>query len=191
MDAAAVAGETPVSSPFKDQILAAHVWQGTSNDCGPFCASMLIRAATGIQIDPTALARSMDRITWNGIFPVVRRIPSWATFPWGVVDVLRRSGIAASWRLFTPESRLRAALARGLVPVLFIGSWKPLWGHVMILLAWDPEGGWGFANPAVREKQLFWLKPEVLKKVWSAYGRAAVMVDLTGRIAGPASPAPG
>src|SRR5512133_3005754 len=89
-----------VSSAFTDQILAVHAWQGTSNDCGPFCTAMLIRAAQHADIDPSVLARHMDHVAWRGRMPVVRRIPGWATFPWGVADVLRRYGIPATWKPF-------------------------------------------------------------------------------------------
>jgi hypothetical protein len=163
-----------VSSSFAELILAAHLWQGTSNDCGPFSAAMLINAFTPTPVNPTCLAQEMDRFAWRGLFPVFRRFPAWATLPWGVADILRRNGVPAEWRPFGSPSRLIELLRTGCIPIVLVGSWRPVWGHVMVLLAWDPQKGWGFADPAHQTGEMHWIEADRFKKIWAAYGNLVV-----------------
>jgi hypothetical protein len=164
-----------VTSHFTGRLLAAHVCQGQSNDCGPFSAAFVINSLTSTPVNPTALAREMDRIAWRGCLPILRRIPSWATFPWGVADILRRNGVPAHWiPFFTPE-KLIAVLQNGQIPILFVGSWRPLRGHVMVLAAWDSSRGWGFVDPAWREPELHWIEAGQMAKTWSTYARTVVI----------------
>jgi hypothetical protein len=163
-----------VTSPFADRVLAAHLWQGKSNNCGPYSAAMVINAFTPTPVDPAYLASEMDRIAWSGGFPVVRRVPNWATLPWGIADILRRNGVSAGWRPAASQTHLVDILASNHIPIVLVGSWRPMWGHVMVLLAHDPVLGWGFADPARPENELHWFEPERFTKIWFTYGNLVV-----------------
>jgi len=164
-------------SPLAEHVLAEHQHQGRSNDCGPFSAAMVINAFSLHRINPVELARNMDQLRWNGILPVIRRIPNWATFPWGLVDVLRMAGFKAKWRPFGSTDGLIRILEEGRIPLIIVGGWRPLWGHVMVLLAHDPDQGWGFANPATFEKEIFWVPDPIFQRQWRAFGKLYISVN--------------
>jgi len=76
---------------------------------------MVLSALTQRRVDGRALARELNRPRWVGPLPFIRRIPNWATFPWGVVDALRQHGLRAEWRWAAPPHLLREGLSRGWV----------------------------------------------------------------------------
>lgn len=128
-----------------------HVSQGDSNDCGPHVTAMAINFCQGNRtLDASTLARQMNRPRVGGGFPplVVRRVPNWATFPWGIVDVLREHGLTASWHLGATEDDLHAALREDRIVLPIYGEpmklkgwrWKG-WSHVAILIGWNPAAG--------------------------------------------------
>jgi hypothetical protein len=166
-----------VTSPHTERLLGVHVCQGQTNNCGPFSASFVINAFTPTPVDPPSLARELDRPAWAGFLPIIRRIPNSATFPWGVADILRRNGVHAVWTLFFTPAKLIRALQSGQIPILFLGTWRPFWGHVMVLAAWDPAKGWGFVDPALNEPSLHWFEAGQMARLWSTYARSVVIAD--------------
>jgi hypothetical protein len=163
-------------SPRADNILASLQYQGSSNDCGPYTTATVINALRGLNIDALALADEMDRPVWRGPMFVVRRVPNWATFPWGMVDVFRSYGLKANWRFFTSQDHITKVISQGDVAMPIIGSWRPLWAHVMTLVAWDDEKGWGFANTQFSHHNITWLSDEKFQKQWRALGRLNIEV---------------
>lgn len=124
-----------------------HVWQRDTNDCGPHVVTMAINFWQGREVlDADDVARVMNRPRFGvGVIPlVIRRIPNWATFPWGIADMLRINGIPARWRFLVGEAALLHALNEGRVAMPIYG--EPLrrqngrwngWSHVAILHGWD------------------------------------------------------
>jgi hypothetical protein len=167
---------TPLQSPLAAKVLECLQFQGQRNDCGPFTTATIINALHGKGLDPIELAEKMNKPAWRGPLFVVRRVPNWATFPWGIVDVLREHGLNARWRLFTPASRLFEGLARGQVLMPIIGEWKPMWAHVMTLVAWDPERGWGFANTQYDHRQIDWHPDKRFRHQWRNLGQ--ILIDV-------------
>jgi len=169
-----------VTSTYCEAVLACHQFQRHSNDCGPFCAAMVIGALTGRRLDPVALAREMDRPRRRailGVLPLVRRWPGSATFPWGMVDVLREHGLRARWRALAGADTLRAGLDAGHLFIPIIGAIRPKpWAHYLVLLAHDPARGWGFADPESREGVLSWRTDERFARRWRTYGRQVIEV---------------
>jgi hypothetical protein len=163
-------------SPKSSAILATLQCQGQSNDCGPFTTATVLNALKGTQIVANQLAEEMNHPRWRGLLLVVRRIPNWATFPWGMVDVFRQYGLKASWRVFANEDQLRTGLARGDVLMPIQGEWKPMWAHVMSLVAYDDEKGWGFANTQYESHEIDWWGHEKVKKLWGNMGRLLVEI---------------
>lgn len=126
---------------------AYHVWQRDTNDCGPHVVTMAINFWRGSEIRAAhVVAQEMNRLRIGVGFPplVVRRIPNWATFPWGIADMLRQHGIPARWRFLAGEAALFRALEenRLVMPIYgepfrrIDGRWRG-WSHVVILLGWD------------------------------------------------------
>jgi hypothetical protein len=125
-----------------------HIPQGTTNDCGPHVVAMAVNFWHGQPIlNADEVAREMNRPRLGiGLPPlVVRRIPNWATFPWGIADVLRLHGLSARWHLRASEDDLHRMLRedRLLMPIfgepLRRHGWKwDGWSHVALLIGWDP-----------------------------------------------------
>ncbi|MCD4737926.1 MAG: hypothetical protein K8R89_01525 [Anaerolineae bacterium] len=78
-----------------------HQYQGKTNNCGPTSLAIVANAIWGqtrLQGPRVAQELSTPRFRARPIpHPVVRRIPNWATFPWGLVDYLRQQEIPARW----------------------------------------------------------------------------------------------
>lgn len=125
-----------------------HVAQGDTNDCGPHVVTMAVHFWQGnTELDIAAVARAMNRPRLGVGFPplVIRRIPNWATFPWGIADMLRQHGIPARWRLRASEADLQRALDEDrLVMPIFGEPWRREgrrwtgWSHVALLTGYDP-----------------------------------------------------
>jgi hypothetical protein len=123
--------------------------------------------------DGAQLAQAMNRprLRWWGPIPIpiIRRIPNWATFPWGVADVLQANGIACRWRFGAAPADLQRALAEGRVAMPIIGEWQPLWAHIKPLAAYHPEHGLGFVDPAHPKPELLWHNETAFLKLWKNY----------------------
>ncbi len=165
-----------ILSPHARSLLDALQCQGEANNCGPFSVTTVINALKNLHLEGVVLAQEMNRPVWRGILYVVRRIPDSATFPWGMVDMLRRYGLGARWRLLGNEQRLLQGLEEGRVLLPIIGSWKPLAAHVMALVAWDQEQGWGFANTQYDHHDIHWVPDEEFRKKWKAMGKLVIEV---------------
>lgn len=148
-------------SPPGQELWRYHEYQGPTNDCAPFCVAMAANALLGeARYRAAQIARELDRPVWRWWPPpplLYRRVPGWATFPWGPADILRRMGFRARWSLFSSAERLRQNLREGRITLVSVGNlldWRAwgrerLWGHVKILYAWDPDQGWAFVDPAI------------------------------------------
>jgi hypothetical protein len=165
-----------ISSPFVSQLQANHLCQGTSNDCGPFCTAMILNTLKKGQYNGTDIGLELGKIVRRGIFPLVRRIPHWATFPWGVADYIHQTGPKTHWRIFDDEKRLWSSVQGSRFNIIIIGNWKPLWAHYMIVSNYDPQKGWGFINPATFDSNIFWMSPEEFRKKWSRMARMSIEV---------------
>lgn len=126
---------------------AYHAWQRDTNDCGPHVVTMALNFTRGTrELDALSMARAMNRPRIGGGVPplVVRRIPGWATFPWGIVDMLRLHDVPARWRLFASEAHLIRALSEDRLAMPIYGEpfrrkagrWSG-WSHVVLLAGWD------------------------------------------------------
>ena len=165
-----------ITSPTGEKILKSLQYQGRQNDCGPYTTATVINALRGLEIDAAWLAEEMTRIAWWGPIPVVRRLRGSATFPWGMVDVFRRNGLRAAWRFFASQNYLRQHLNRDRVLMPIIGGWRPSWAHVMSLVAWDAERGWGFANTQYDHHEITWLDDATFTRQWRAMANLLVEV---------------
>ncbi len=162
-----------------------HRHQGSSNDCGPysvmFVANSLLDAAV---IDGDVLASRMEGppSVRGSLIPL--RIRNWATFPWGLVRVLRQAGFAARWRVWVPLRELYANLNRNRATIVIVGD--PLRfkkgayagsSHYKVLYAWDPDEGFAFVDPAAPEGEAYSYQDEdAFMREWTRMGRQIVEV---------------
>ncbi|MCX8063441.1 MAG: C39 family peptidase [Anaerolineales bacterium] len=171
-----------IVSPFAEHILQHLLYQGNRNDCAPFTAATLIHAFTDQRINPNELAQQMNHPIWRSGIPVIRRIPNWATFPWGIVDILRQYGLSARWQLFIPVQELTHHLASQILYLPIILSWRPLWAHVMTLIAYHSRYGFGFANTQSTRKEIDWLAKDRFLRLWNSAFHCTVIVAPYGDV---------
>ncbi len=119
----------------------------------------------------------MNEPAWFLFIPIIRRIPDWATFPWGITHLLREFHLRAGWRMFTSPAVLLAGLAEGQVVMPIFGGWRPLWAHTAILAAYHTCLGWGLVNPAVETSTLQWLPDDVFLPAWRSLGSLMIYAD--------------
>jgi len=165
------------NSPFSQALIGAHQSQGNTNHCGPMCASMILNALSLSPRSGFDLAEDMNRVIWKaGFLPLIRRVPNWATFPWGVASVLEENGIKSRWKMFHHFDDLVDNIERQLLTIVIIGSWRPtVWAHYMIVAAYEPERGVGFVNSAHPRAELFWMPEDKFKHQWRAFGNQCIL----------------
>jgi hypothetical protein len=157
-----------------NQLLKYHQYQGQTNDCAPFTIAIVVNAVRNeSMLDGWKLAREMNRprVNWWGPLPtlVVRRIPNWATFPWGIADVLKSHGIKCRWRFAATTDDLHRALNEDRIAMPVVGEIRPLWAHVKPLAAYHPHVGFGFCDPASNGTELAWQSEQEFERLWKNY----------------------
>ncbi len=156
------------------QLLKYHQNQGQTNDCAPFTIAIVINSLRDERLlDGWKLALEMNkpRLKWVGPIPlpVVRRIPNWATLPWGIADVLQLHNVACRWRFGATANDLHRALNEGRIAMPVVGEFKPLWAHVKPLAAYHPHVGFGFCDPASNGSDLAWQSEKEFERLWKNY----------------------
>lgn len=167
-----------------------HVYQGDTNDCGPFCATIAVNALREEAVaDADTLARALEQApedesigqSWRAkLLPA--RIKGWATFPWGLAYALRSMGFESRWRVGASSDRLRDNLDKGLTTIVIVGEplrlidgeWRG-WSHYKILYAWDPKLGWAFVDPASTDV-FSYQDAESFEDQWTWMGRNIIEV---------------
>lgn len=165
-----------LNSSLTKSLVSFHQYQHSSNDCGPYCTATVLSAFQGSLINANLLARQMEKIGWAGIFPVVRRFPHWATFPWGVQNVLSQNGIRSKFVWKVSISQLLNFLTYNIIPITIIGEFHPLWAHYKILVAAEPGERWGFVDPAYPEQSITWQPHNQFMTQWKTYGQIVIKV---------------
>jgi hypothetical protein len=150
-----------------------HQYQGRSNDCAPHTIAMVVNAIRGqelVKADELAKEMNKPRLRLAFVPLVIRRIPNWATFPWGMVDAFREYGVRARWRFGASPADLQKALDEGRVPMPISGELRIPggWAHVKPLLEINPAGGYKFADPAYRASET-WQTKEEFERLWKNY----------------------
>ena len=174
-----------------------HSYQGNTNDCGPHSICIVANALLGERrFDPSIVAQELNRPTVRrGPLPhiVVRRIPNWATFPWGITDFLNRHGFTAKWHLRGNADRLQDNLRADLATMVVIG--EPFrfvkgkyvgWGHVKVLSGYDALHGYAFVDPGSRKDPsdrwerigIFWQEETSFSRQWARLLRVYIEVSL-------------
>ncbi|HUT15986.1 MAG TPA: C39 family peptidase [Anaerolineae bacterium] len=141
-----------------------HQYQGrNTNDCAAFSAAIVCNALLDSRhFDGYAIAREMEKpalVSRPVPHITIRKIPKWATLPWGIAGYLRSKGIRARLRwLGTTEDLLRN-IQEDRPTIVIIG--EPFvhdgleykgWGHAKVLYGFEPTGpqperGFYFIDP--------------------------------------------
>jgi hypothetical protein len=161
-----------------------HIWQGKSKDCGPHTAATVINFCRGQSIiDPEDLARQMNKPRLGSDLPFVhiRRIPNWATFPWGIADVFKAYGLKPRWRFGATESDLRQSLREDRLLMPIFGEpfqrrgikWHG-WSHIALLAGWEPGKYW-FIDSSKETAPTYKSEQDFLR-MWRGMGRILVEV---------------
>lgn len=151
-----------------------HQFQGKSNDCAPHTVAIVVNAYKHQKVlEGDAVAQEMNepRLRLSLLPLVIRRIPNWATFPWGIVDELRENGIPARWRIGATPADLQKALDEGRVPMPIIGEIKipGIWAHVKPLAEIDSNRGYGFVDPAHAVAEITWQPKDDFERLWKNF----------------------
>jgi hypothetical protein len=168
-----------IKSPFLNDFINFHQFQGKSNDCGPYSASIVISALKKRILLGKSLSKYFDDYPIQRRFPFFFRIPGWATFPWGITATLKQYGIKSKWKILNRKKDLISSLSQNIIIVL-TGSWFPLTGHYRIFAAYDPGKRWGFIDPAFQENVITWQKDTDFQSAWNAMGRSIIIIK-TGK----------
>jgi hypothetical protein len=167
-----------IESLFRNSLAQLHQFQDTSNDCGPYCTAMVINFLKVVSLSGEELGRKMDKMVWRRGVPIIRRVPNWATFPWGIVDRLKEDNISARWRIFQSEEKLLERLPNQVILIVIIGELCPMWTHYKILVARDEDLGWGFLDPSNKNGNTYWDTHTYFKSCWNNFGRQVIQIDL-------------
>ena len=141
------------NSIYTGILVSNHQYQAQSENCGPFCAAMAINAIKGSHLDGNDLALSMNRPGFDHFLITIRRIPNYATFPWGIVDVLSENGIKSSWKFFSNFSDLSSLISQKNILIILTATYQPLSGHYRILASIEDDKI-GFIDPAHPEQDI-------------------------------------
>jgi len=163
-----------VYSPYTGQLQQHHFFQSQTNDCGPCVIATINNALQTRLFHFNTLSQALNRYTSKRLPP--DRLANSATFPWGMVRILRQLGFNARWRLWAKPKDLQRVSTPGLILVTITGQWSPLWAHYMLLVALDPHRGPGFINPALPQPEIDWRPQAQFFKEWNAFGRQLVEI---------------
>jgi hypothetical protein len=129
------------------------------------------------------VAREMNRPRLGiGLPPlVVRRIPNWATFPWGMSDILRLHGLDARWHMRASEADLQKMLLEDRLLMPIFGEplrrqglkWKG-WSHVALLTGWDPTAQTYYFVDSARTTAPSQRPRDEFIRLWNNMGRLLV-----------------
>lgn len=131
----------------------------------------------GEKIQGEEIASELNKPRWHFGIPILRRIPNWATFPWGLIDILKLRGVQVHWKIMESKQGLFSALNTDIIPIVIIGSIIPFWSHILILVASDDEKGWGFVDPAIPTREIHWFTDNYFLFHWSIMGRNVLYVN--------------
>jgi Peptidase_C39 like family len=164
-----------ITSRFLPQLIINHQFQGRTNNCGPCCAAITINTIKGTQLSGEKLADELNRPKFTSGFPFIRRIPNWATFPWGITSLFHDFGIAGKTTILSSDSVILASIIQGKIPIVVLGDYHPLWAHYIIIGAYSSQSGWGVIDPAINLQKIWWMPFDYFYEKWSKAGKILIL----------------
>jgi hypothetical protein len=166
-----------IKTKYTERLSASHLFQGSTNNCGPFSAAIILKMFDHPNINGEQISKELGKIHWKGIIPLIRRVPNWATFPWGVADLFSQYGMTAKWRWLCTYSHLIENIKTDKITIVLIGSWLSGWAHYKILVAADTQNGLGFIDPGFKNPQICWQPLGEFLTQWRFFARSIIEVD--------------
>jgi hypothetical protein len=166
-----------ITSRFLSKLIINHQFQGKTNNCGPCCAAITINTIKGTKLLGGKLADELNRPKFSSGFPFIRRIPNWATFPWGITSLFHENGIAGTSTFLSRDSIILASIIQGKIPIVVLGDYHPLWAHYIIVSAYHSQLGWGIIDPAINIQKIWWMPFDYFNEKWSKAGRILILAN--------------
>jgi len=167
-----------IISKYIDKLKDNHLFQKNTSDCGPYVIAMSLNAVHNNAFSGADISEVMNVPHWWFIFPVIMRIRSWATFPWGITWYVRRQGLQSNWQIFATRKSLIENILKPLLQIVLVGGYSPLWAHYKILVAYDDvTDEFGFIDPGSRLSNIIWQKSSVFYDDWRHYGQLRVTIN--------------
>ena len=152
-----------------------HQYQGdNTNDCAAFSVAIIGNAILNSpHFDGYTVAREMEKPTFvSGPVPhvAIRKIPNWATLPWGISGYLQSKGIRANLQWFGSTVDLLRNIQEDRFTIVIIGELLRRegfkltagWAHAKVLYGFEPTGpepekGFYFVDPGYPKD---WSRPK-------------------------------
>ena len=152
-----------------------HQFQGYTNNCGPFCTAIAISYLTSNPVGGDQIAQEMNVIQWFKFPLSIKRIPNSATFPWGIVEMLKKHGVKSRWHIFSNLSRVAQDISDGNLIIVLTALYRPLSAHYRLLTGVD-EKEISFIDPAYNQKSISCESKEAFLKKWRAAGNIFISI---------------
>jgi len=165
-----------IYSPFYSELINSYQYQGLTNDCGPFSISIILQALKVSKITGTDLSKDMKGLHWNGIYPNIYRLRNGATFPWGILKILRKYNLHCKYYVFTSEEKIIRYMKEKNIVILLVGKLFPLWAHYMIFGKYSALKGYGFIDPGNNKNKISWIIKDDLKNIWKTYAYSCIVI---------------
>jgi hypothetical protein len=140
---------------YKTPIYKFHQFQGNTNNCGPTSTAIAANAYLNKRLySGEMIAQELNN--WWKYFPklLFPRINNWATFPWGIVQYLKKLNISARWGIHGNLERLKRNILAERITIVIAGNpfvWKDGkyygWGHTKVLFGYSPGKKFYFVDP--------------------------------------------
>lgn len=166
-------------SPFSEDLIAKHLYQRDSQDCGPYSVAMILNSLLMTDHDPHELALEMNKVRWRFILPVFLRVKNWATFPWGISTMLREKGLQSKIHYFSNTNDLINDIGADKLQIVIVGGYRPLWAHYKILVEYDAnEERYGFVDAGFDVRATTYQNSADFEAQWRNLGRIRIVASL-------------
>jgi len=165
---------------YTEKIRNNHIYQEDTSDCGPYAIAMTVNALMDLSMDAIDISQAMNKPRWWLIFPIILRLPSWATFPWGITWYLRQLGLVSKWQLFSSRRSLIENINTNQLQIVLVGGFFPLWAHYKILVAYDEATDeFGFIDPGARLPNIIWESSQTYYHDWRNFCQIRIIAKNT------------
>lgn len=187
----------------KTDLFLWHQYQGNNtNDCAAFSIAIVGNALLNRpQFEGFKVAREMEKVTFVASpLPhlTLRKVPNWATLPWGISGYLQSKNIAAKLHWFASIDHLLRNIQEDRSTIVIIGDLLKGWGHAKVLYGYEPpspaaggvstapqpEQGFYFVDPGYPQewsrphhpRGVFWQDENEFKQQWNSLFRILIEI---------------
>jgi hypothetical protein len=164
-----------ISSNHTQFLIPLHQYQGTSNNCGPYCTATIINYIYHSQITGDSISEYMNHLHFLGWRLSIKRIPNFATFPWGVTDTLLEYGINSQLMIFTKFEQLCDLLSKNELIIVLTATFRPLTAHYRIVVSID-DNRLGFIDSAHNQYQICYQDKQSFLSGWQNTAHTIILI---------------